>query len=582
MKKALLLAGLMLGSAAFAQVKNPSTLVSLTIADWSSFDPAQCYDTACGEIIQNTVETLYFPQPSNIETDASNPKIVNQPLLAAALPTVTNGGKTFTIKLNAAAKFSDGTPVTSADVKYSLMRQMLISADAGAAPLILEPIMGSAATIKKDDTSAFDKMDKAISTPNATTVVFNLAKPFTPFVAVLAHPVAAIYSKAAAVKAGAWDGGKTTWQKFSNETLANSPYANVLPTGSGPFVLQRYDKGQQVILRRNDKYWRAPAKLQTVVIKKVDEPATAVQLLKTGDADQILVGAYPRNVAGQFDNLAGVKIIDNVSTLVLQALYMNFNIQDTAKLGSGKLDEKGIPANFFSDLNVRKGFAASFDYQAFLRDQLLNKGVINNTAMQTSFPGYNASLKYKFDKTAATNFFKKAWGGKVWTSGFTVPIYWNSGNVNRQKAAEILKRGIESLNPKFHIDVREAQFSQILADAAAHRESIWMLGWQADYGDAHNFAQPFLASTGNYPQNTGYKNATVDKLIDQAVATSDPAKRAALYRQVIQIGFNDVAEIPIWQGVSYTAQRDWVKGRVTNPLYSGDIYYYTSKADSSR
>ncbi len=577
MKKALLLAGLMLGSAAFAQVKNPGTLVSLTISDWSSFDPAQCYDTACGEILQNTLETLYFPQPSSMDTEASSPKIVNQPLLAAGLPTVTNGGKTFTIKLNAAAKFSDGTPVTSADVKYSLMRQMLISADAGAAPLLLEPIMGSAAGIKKDDATAFDKMDKAIQTPNATTVVFNLAKPFAPFVAVLAHPVAAIYSKAAAVKAGAWDGGKTTWQKFSNENLANSVFANVVPLGSGPFQLQRYDKGSQVILRRNDKYWRAPAKLQTVVIKKVDEPATAVQLLKTGDADQILVGVYPRNVATQFDNLQGVKFIDNVSTLVLSAMYLNFNIQDPAKLGGGTLSEKGIPANFFSDLNVRKAFAASFDYQGFLRDQLLGKGVINNTAMQTSFPGYNAALKYKFDKVAATNYFKKAWGGKVWTTGFTVPIYWNSGNANRQKAAEIMKRGIESLNPKFHVDVREAQFSQILADAAAHRMTVWMLGWQADYGDPHNFAQPFLASTGNYPQNTGYKNPTVDRLIDQAVATTDAAKRAALYKQIVQIGYNDVAEIPLFQNVSYTAQRDWVKGRVTSPLYSGDIYYYTSK-----
>lgn len=568
---------LLLGSLASAQVKNPGTLVSLTIGDWSSFDPAQCYDAACAEILQNTLETLYFPAPINLETDASNPKIVNQPLLAAALPTVSNGGRTFTIKLNPAAKFSDGTPVTAADVKYSLMRQMLISADAGGSPLLLEPIMGSAATIKKDDAKAFDVMDKAIVAQNPTTVVFNLAKPFTPFVAVLAHPVAAIYSRAAAIKAGAWDGGKTTWQKYSNESLAASPYANVVPLGTGPFTLQRYDKGQQVILRRNDRYWRTPAKLQTVVIKRVNEPATAVQLLKTGDADQFLVGSYARNVAKQFAGLEGVKVIDNVATLVLNALFMNFNIKDTAKLGSGKLDEKGIPANFFSDLNIRRAFAASIDYDAFLKDQLLGKGVINNTGMHTAFAGYDKALQYRFSKAAATTYFKKAWGGKVWENGFTVPVYFNSGNVNRQKMAEVLKRGVEAINPKFHIDVREAQFSQILADQAAQRESVWMLGWQADYGDPHNFAQPFLASTGNYPQNTGYNNPKVDKLIDQAVSVSDPAQRAALYRQVVRLGFNDVAEIPIYQGVSYTAQRDWVKGRVTNPLYGGDIYYYTSK-----
>ncbi len=341
--------------------------------------------------------------------------------------------------------------------------------------------------------------------------------------------------------------------------------------------MQRYDKGSQVILKRNDNYWRSPAKLQIVVIKKVDEPATAVQLLRTGDADQILVGSYPRNVAAQFAAQPGVKVVDDISTLVLQALFMNQNIKDAAKLGSGKLDEKGIPANFFSDINVRRGIAASFDFQAFLRDQLLGKGVINNSVIPTTLPGNNKALKYKFDKAAATTYFKRAWGGKLWTTGFTVPIYWNSGNVNRQKAAEILKRGVESLNPKFHIDVREAQFSAILADSASNRQSMWMLGWQADYADSHNFAQPFLASSGNYPQNMGYKNPAVNKLIDQAVAETNTAKRAALYRQISSIGFNDVAEVPLWQPVSYTAQRDWVQGRVTNPLYSGDIYYYTSK-----
>ena len=571
-----LLTALLIGSAS-AQVKNPTTLVSLSIGDWSSFDPAQCYDTACGEVIQNTIETLYFPKPFDLVKNPEAGPITFEPLLAAGMPQVSNGGKTYTIKLNPKAKFSDGSPVTAEDVKYSIARQLLESTDAGASGLLLEPLVGDASPIRKGGKIGFDEVDKSMTVKDPTTIVFNLAKPFTPFLSILAHPAAAVYSKAAAIKAGEWDGTKATWEQFNNAALGSSKYANVLPLGSGPFVLQRYDKGSQVILKRNDNYWRSPAKLQIVVIKKVDEPSTAVQLLRTGDADQTLVGSYPNNVAAQFAAQPGVKVINKVATLVLQALFMNQNIKDTAKLGSGKMDENGIPANFFSDANVRRGMAASFDYQAFLKDQLLGAGVINNSVIPSTLPGYNAALKYKFDKTAATAYFKRAWGGKLWNTGFTVPIYWNSGNVNRQKAAEILKRGVESLNPKFHIDVREAQFSSILADSAAGRESMWMLGWQADYADPHNFAQPFLASAGNYPQNMSYKNPTVDKLIDQAVAETDTAKRAVLYKRIAEIGFNDVAEVPIYQPVSYTAQRDWVQGRVTNPLYSGDIYYYTSK-----
>ena len=567
----------MLTGAAQAQTKNPGVLSSLTIGDWSSFDPAQCYDTACGEVIQNTMETLYFPKPFDLATEAAGSKITFEPLLAAGMPVTSNGGKTVTIKLNPKAKFSDGSDVTADDVKYSIARQLIESTDGGPAALLLEPLIGAADNIRKGGKVGFEEVDKSMTVKDKGTIVFNLAKPFAPFMSVLAHPAAAIYSKAAAIKAGEWDGTKATWESFNNAPLASSKIGDTIVTASGPFVLQRYDKGSQVILKRNDKYWRAPAKLQTVVIKKVDEPATAVQLIKTGDADQILVGAYPRNIAGQFAAIEGAKVIDNVSTLVLQTLFMNFDIKDTAKLGTAKLDEKGIPATFFSDANVRRGFAASFDYQAMLKDQLQGKGVINNGVIPTTLPGYNPALKFKFDKVQATAFFKRAWGGKLWQTGFTVPIYWNSGNVNRQKAAEILKRSVEALNPKFHLDVREAQFSAILADAAAKRQSMWFLGWQADYADPHNFAQPFLASSGNYPQNTGYKNATVDKLIDQAVATTNPAARASLYKRIAQIGFVDVANVPIWQPVNYTVQRDWVKGRVTNPLYSGDIYYYTSK-----
>ncbi len=175
-----LLTALLLGSAS-AQVKNPTTLISLTIGDWLSFDPAQCYDTACGEVIQNTVETLYFPKPFDIVKDPGGSKIVFEPLLAAGLPQISNGGKTFTIKLNPKAKFSDGTPVTAEDVKYSISRQLLESTDAGGSGLLLEPLVGDASPIRKGGKIGFDQVDKSMTVKDANTIVFNLAKPFTPF-----------------------------------------------------------------------------------------------------------------------------------------------------------------------------------------------------------------------------------------------------------------------------------------------------------------------------------------------------------------------------------------------------------------
>ncbi|ADV68365.1 ABC transporter substrate-binding protein [Deinococcus maricopensis] len=552
-------------------VKNADTLVNLTIGDWSGFDPVHCYDTACGEILQNAAETLYFPQGDSA-TDFD-------PLLAADLPQISDGGKTYTIKLNPDAKFSDGSDVTSEDVKYSLMRQMITSADDGPAALLLEPIVGNAAPITKGGPVGFQQLDQAIQTPDADTVVINLPKPFAPFTSVLAHTAATIYSKKAAVAAGEWDGTGNNWEAWIGKPLSDSKFLDKPPVSSGPFVVQRYDKGQQVIMARNDNYWREKPKLATVVVKSVNEPSTAVQTLKAGDADMISVGAYPRNQLASFQELKDVTVTDNIPTLNVGLMLMNFNIQGTGYTGSGKLDEKGIPANFFSDANVRKAFAQSFDYQGYIKDQLLGAGIQMNSILVKGLPAYdeNSPLKYEFDRDAATDLFKKAWGGKLWDAGFTVPVFYNSGNANRQKAAEILKLNIEAINPKFHVDVREAQFSSILADAAAHRMTVWFGGWQADYADPHNFAQPFYESNGNYPQNIGFKNAEFDKLITQAVAETDNDRRTTLYNEIAQMAYDDAVLVPLYQTTSYAVQRDWVKGRINNPLFSGNYYYPMSK-----
>jgi peptide/nickel transport system substrate-binding protein len=232
-----LLLGLLTLSGAQAQtVKNPGALIYLTTGDWSGFDPAHTFDGSGIEILKNTLETLYQPTGASPTT--------YEPLLALGKPVISDGGRTYTVRLNPAAKFSDGSPVTASDVKYSLMRQVLMSTDDGPASLLLEPLTGKTAPIQKSDRAAFSTVDKAIVAQGSGRVVFHLAKAFAPFTAILANPVADVYSKAAAVRAGAWDGTQATWQQYVNQPLANSPYLDAPPLGSAPFVLQRYEMRQ--------------------------------------------------------------------------------------------------------------------------------------------------------------------------------------------------------------------------------------------------------------------------------------------------------------------------------------------------
>ena len=566
-----LLTGLALLGAAAAAPKNPNVLVALASYDWTGFDPAHCNDVACEEVLQNTLETLYFPKGAS--TTAYSP------LLAADQPTVSADGKTYTVKLNPQAKFADGSPVTANDVKYSLTRLLAMSASDGPVTKLLYPLVGTNTPLTKDSAAAYATLDKAIEARDARTVVFHLAQPFGPFLAVLASPAAVIYSQAAAVKAGAWDGKDGSWAKFVNQPLADSPYLKAPPLGSGPFNFGRYDSGNQIVLQRSDGYWRPLAKLQTVVIKNTPEAATAVQLLKTGDADLIRTNGYPRNVAAQFAALPGVTTNLKVNSLALQGFFMNFGVKNAAAngyLGSGTLSEKSVPADFFADVNVRKGFASSFDYNTFIRSQLLGAGIQTNGALVKGLLGYTA-LHFPYSRPSAIASFKKAAGGKLWNTGFTVPIFWNSGNETRHQAALLFKRSIESLNPRFHVDVREIQFSELIAKAGSGQLTAYFLGWSTDYADPYNVVFPWTHSAGTFPKQTGYKNAKVDDVITQAVATTDPKRRGDLYQQAAKLAYADVAELPLYQDVGYTAQRDWVKGRILNPLFGGNYYYTISK-----
>ncbi|GEM45749.1 ABC transporter substrate-binding protein [Deinococcus cellulosilyticus] len=578
MKKHLLLFGLTaaLVSCAGQGDKNAGNLVTLSFGDWSRFDPAYCYDSACGEIIQNTLETLLFYDGESADTYV--------PLLAAEVPSVENGGisedgLTYTVKLNADAKFSDGKPVTAEDVEYSIERMMVYSTDIGPALLLTEPLLGKAEPVR-DGNFTFEQIDQAVEATDENTVVFRLAKPFAPFLGVLATYPSAIYSREDAIARGDWDGTADTWEQFSN-LAEGSGKLDQGPVGSGPFTIERYDVGKAVSLKRNDDYWREPARLERVIIQSVEDENTRIQMLDAGDADMALPNAMTPTALPQLekkDNLT----VEKASGLSLVGLFMNQNIdpKGTNYLGSGKLDGKGIPANFFSDENVRKGFATAFDYDSYIREVTQNLSKRAGTILIEGLPGYSEDLPaYTYDPEASAEYFKKAWGGEVWEKGFELPVFYNTGNTGRQRALDILRTTLQKINPRFKLEVRELAFSQILSQSAANQMTVWAGAWGADYADPHNFAQPFLQSTGNYGAQIGYKNPELDQRITEAVASTDNDRRVELYQEIARTGYEDAAFIPLGQPLSTYVQNKRIQGRLKNPMFAGDYYYTISRGE---
>jgi peptide/nickel transport system substrate-binding protein len=564
---------------AWPQVKSPDTYTYLTIFDGDSLDPAWSYDTASQMVILNVYDTL-------VAFDgASLGKLV--PRVAEKVPSRANGlisadGKVYTFPIRKGLKFHDGTPVTPEDVRYSIIRFLLFDRSAGPSPLLLQPLLGYESTREKDKPKphAFKDAEKAVKV-KGDSVVLTLPKPFAPLLTILASWAPTV-SKAWAAKNGGWDGTEETWIKHNNPQKQSTPFYEKT-NGSGPYKLARWDrKTKEFILERNDAYWRGPAKLKRVVIRGVPEFGTRKLQLQAGDADSIYAQEPEHN---QLAGMPGVKLLEDLPMVEMNPVaYFTFKINAVGNpfIGSGKLDGRGVPADFFSDVDVRKGFAYAFDYQGFLKDVKRGRGSQATGCIPASLPGHNPKqAKYTLDLKKAEEHLRKAWGGQLWEKGFAFTLTHNQGNAERATLCQILKRNIEKLNPKFRIDVRPVEWPAFLDAYKASKLPIFIIGWQADFPDAHNFAFTMMHSMGDYPATQHYSNPKADELVNAAIAEIDPEKRRKLYVKLQEIEYDDVPHLVIVDSVRYRVQRDWVKGYIHNPIFPdapwGSYFHSLSK-----
>lgn len=590
---AVLVAVLCLSLVAFAAT-DKETFVFVSIGSGpDTLDPALIYDNASGEIAFEVYDNL-------LEYDGeSTSKLL--PMLATEVPSVENGliskdGKTVKFNIRKGVKFHDGATLTANDVKYSLMRNMLMDPDGGPNWMLLEPILGvntiaelvadlgGGDDVTKADPKVlrkvYDLLDKAIEV-KGDQVIFNLKSAYAPFLNIMARSSSwsAIYNKDWAIKNGAWDGKPDTWLKWYNqskEQMALFDKAN----GTGPFKLKVWDKNaKKVVLERNDNYWRKLAAFKTVELQYIDEVSTRKVMLQNGDADAIYV---PLDKLDLVQNMPNVTIIDHVATLTNTAGFFNFNIDTKGNpdVGSGMLDGKGIPSNFFADVHVRRGFLYSFDWDAFLGEVMQGRATKPFGPIPAALTFSNHKQQtYSFNPTKAAEEFKKAFGGELWEKGFTMTITYNSGNTMRASAADILKYNIESLNRKFKVQVRDLQWPSLLDNLRTGRTTFFFMGWIPDFPDAHNFLTPYMHSAGTFAGYCGVDMQKLaaekyDPLIAQGIAETSAAKRQEIYNKLQNLAFEDAIQLYMSDNEVVRVFRSQVKGYYPSPVRPGEYDIY--------
>ncbi|HNW43724.1 MAG TPA: ABC transporter substrate-binding protein, partial [Elusimicrobiales bacterium] len=414
--------------------------------------------------------------------------------------------------------------------------------------------------------------DRAVKT-DADAVTVRLKKPFAPFLSIMAR-WSYVTNKKWCLANGEWDGTYENLPAFNNRPRESSGLFKTM-NGTGPFMLERWDRNaKQIYLAAFPGYWSSPAKIKHVIMRSAPDFTVRRALLEAGDADII---DLPRPYQAQAAALPGVRLEDNLPRLMTDPVFfftLKLNPSGNPYIGSGKLDETGIPPDFFAGADIRKAFAYSFDYAGYLKEGFKGTAARARGTIPPGLLGYNpAAPVYEYNRTRAVEYFRKAYGGEVWNKGFRFTLTYKNGGEESRLACEMLKRNVEAMNLRFHIDLAGVDWPVYIENTLSRKMPLFTRGWTGDYPDPHNFVFPFYHSKGRYAGFQGYANPGLDKLIDDAVSKTSVAERQELYFKIQKIAYDEAIQLYTVHPKGLYALRDNVTGFYDNAVFMG-IYFY--------
>jgi peptide/nickel transport system substrate-binding protein len=554
--------------------KNDGIFIYESIGEIDSLDPAWAYDNASGEAIDYMYQGLL--EYAGASTDEFTPTI------ASDIGTLSEDGLQLRFTIRSEATFSNGDPVTPEDVEYSIERALVYDALYGPTWMLYQPLLerdGSGAWTGEEMVT-FAEIDNAVEV-EGDQVVFNFVSPFPAdtFRQILCGSWASIVNKQWCIQNGDWDGTEATWLDYNNSEKADMTLFNQA-MGSGPWKLNYWDSAIELVLSKNENYWRGDVPFETVILKVVDEWTTRKLDLLNGEADLVYV---PREYMGELDEVTDLNRYQDLPELLCYAFNFGFDIASDAYIGSGQLDGEGVPANFFTDVNVRQGFSYAFKYDQYIEEVWLGEAQQLGSPICEGLLFYDPNYdKYTYDPDLAAQHFQAAWGGELWEKGMKLTLCYNTGNVMRKAACDVLAESLADINEKFQVSVLAMAWPTFLAASRAGDLACFLVGWGADYPDPDNFITPYMLSSGTFGGAQGYGSAELDAKIAAARREPDSTVRAELYAELAQIYHDDPPGIMLGQVVGRRFFTKYISGFTFNPILSGDPGFleFMSKSES--
>jgi len=445
-----------------------------------------------GEFDTKTGLVNYLALEKRLRPSSGNPDERSPKSALAKTWTMSTDHRSITYILRSDARWADGQPITSRDFKFAYRLY--------GNPVIASPRQQSLAELVGADKGQVD-FDKAIETPDDTTLIFHFYKPVPEHLA-LAH------TSLTPLPEHLWKNVKPA--EFRESKL------NQQPVGAGPYRLAEWNKQQTLTLSSSASCnLPKPGNIKRIIYRVIPDYTVRLAQLQTGDVD-VVENVKPEDFpAVQKANpnvdlkTIGLRVYDYVGWQNIDGDYYN---------QTGKLR----PHPLFGDASVRRALTLAIDRQSIIDGYLGQYGVLAKTDISPSLKwAYDDSIKpYGYDQAQAVRLLEQA----GWLPGpdgirqkngkrFSFVLCTNAGNARRNYACTIIQQNLREIGIECKIEQQETNvFFQNLQE---RKLGAWMAGWAIglEIDPLDVWGSDLKKSRFNFP---GFINPRIDQLCELA------------------------------------------------------------------
>lgn len=460
-----------------------------------------------------------------------NSKIV--PSLAESWD-ISDDGLEYTFHLRQGVKFHNGNDFTAEDVAYTFHRMLTV--EGGVNTEFIDQIKG-ADELLAGETDTLE----GVEVVDDYTIKVALKEPFAGFLASISSPGVSIYDSEATEAAG--------------DQFGMDPAVTV---GTGPFEFSSWSFNNQLVLTRNEDYWKGASGLPGVVIKIIPDTETQSMMFESGELD-ILDLDYAADSVDRFTETYPDQIVQGPRVGIVY-FTMNFNKEP------------------FQDVRVRKAVQMSIDRQAILDALYGGRGQVEQGIFPHGLIGFNPDQEeIKYDPEAAKALLAEA----GYADGFDMEIAADSSASDTMTMAlEIVSNQLAEVG--IRAEIKNYDESTWLETRKSGELGSFMSTWSADYNDPDNFIYTFFGNEEKTRiRSINYPDTEVMERVAKARTIVNEDERLAEYKALEEkLIHEDAAWVPMFSRLHLFAVSKRVQGFV--PLWSGlsdQLFYNISLSE---